>query len=93
MNIRLNVKISVSDLGKNVSVWSDEMKDLPGIEEYTGIGLDIPGAVSDYFDSLPETIFIEDDIVLKTAASAASATRTSSSRRDPNGPLKSFKSD
>ena len=43
------------------------MKDLPGIEEYTGVGLDIPGAVSDSFDCLPETIFIEDDIVLKTA--------------------------
>ena len=67
MTIRLNVKISVSDQGKSVMVWSDEMKDLSGIEEYTGIGLDIPGAVSDYFDSLPETIFIEDDIVLKTA--------------------------
>ena len=48
-------------------VWSEEMKDLPGIEEYTGVGLNIPGAVSDYFDSLPETIFIEDDIILMTA--------------------------
>lgn len=67
MTIRLNVKISVSDQGRNVTVWSDEMRDLPGIEEYTGIGQTIPEAVEDYFNTLPETIFIEDDIILKTA--------------------------
>ena len=65
MTIKLNVKISVSDQGKSVMVWSDEMKDLPGIEEYTGVGLDIPGAVEDFFDSIPKSIFIEDGITLK----------------------------
>ena len=68
MTIALRVKISVSDQGRSVMVWSDEMKDLPGIEEYTGVGLDIPGAVEDYFDSLPETIFIEDDIEIGRAS-------------------------
>ena len=66
MTISLRVKISVSDLGKSVMVWSESRKDLPGIEEYTGIGTDIRSAVDDYFESLPETIFIEDEIVLKT---------------------------
>ena len=67
MVLKLNVLVTVSETTRLFSVWTDKQNELPLIEIYEGHGVSLSSAIDDFYDSLPEEIIVDDEVILSSS--------------------------
>ena len=65
MKVYLNVRINFIDGERTFTVWPRANRFLPGIEFHTGTSNNLPEAIRNLEDSLPESFAIDDEILVK----------------------------
>lgn len=68
MNIRLNVRVNLTESGKLFTIWAAPHKFLPGIEFYTGHGSSTNEAVENLYANLPDEFIIDDEYAVRTSS-------------------------